>query len=71
MKYLKKRGLRSEYLNLTDGYFKPFVPSDRLQEVFEENARRAGVPNVYIQAESTLDAIRDAMEGLNYMVSLT
>ena len=61
----EKRGLRSEYLNLTDGYFKPFVPSDRLQEVFEENARRAGVPNVYIQAESTLDAIRDAMEGLN------
>ena len=61
----QKRGLRSEYTTLIDGEFKPFVPSPRLQDVFEENARRAGVPNVYIQAESAIDAMRDAMESLS------
>ena len=34
-----------------------FFPSEKLQDVFEDNARRGNVPNVFLEAEATLRAI--------------
>ena len=59
-----KRGLKSEYDELSSGIFDPFFPSQRLEDVFDENARRAGIPNVYLEAEPTLRAIQSAMDQL-------
>ena len=60
----EKRGLKGEYNELTAGQFDPFYPSERLQEVFEDNARRGNVPNVFFEAEPTLRAIEAAMSTL-------
>tara|TARA_R100000654_G_scaffold61627_1_gene88562 strand:- start:1518 stop:5513 length:3996 start_codon:yes stop_codon:yes gene_type:complete len=59
-----KRGLKSEYDELSSGVFDPFFPSQRLEDVFDENAKRAGIPNVYLEAEPTLRAIQSAMDQL-------
>ena len=59
-----KRGLKSEYDELSSGIFDPFFPSQRLEDVFDENARKAGIPNVYLEAEPTLRAIQSAMDQL-------
>ena len=60
-----KRGLEGEYNELSVGQFDPFFPSERLQQVFEDNARRGNVPNVFYEAEPTLRAIQAAMSTLN------
>jgi hypothetical protein len=60
----EKRGLKGEYNELTAGQFDPFYPSERLQEVFEDNARRGNVPNVFFEAEPTLRAMEAAMSTL-------
>ena len=60
-----KRGLKGEYNELSVGQFDPFFPSERLQQVFEDNARRGNVPNVFYEAEPTLRAIQAAMSTLN------
>ena len=60
----EKRGLKGEYNELTSGQFDPFYPSERLQEVFEDNARRGNVPNVFFEAEPTLRAMEAAMSTL-------
>jgi len=59
-----KRGLQSEYLEITSGQFDPFFPSERLQEVFEDNARRGNVPNVFYEAEPTLRAMESVMQNM-------
>ena len=59
-----KRGLKSEYDKLSSGIFDPFFPSERLEDVFDENAKKAGIPNVYLEAEPTLRAIQSAMDQL-------
>ena len=60
----EKRGLKGEYNELTAGQFDPFYPSERLQEVFEDNARKGNVPNVFFEAEPTLRAMEAAMSTL-------
>ena len=60
-----KRGLKGEYNELSVGQFDPFFPSERLQQVFEDNARRGNVSNVFYEAEPTLRAIQAAMSTLN------
>ena len=60
----EKRGLKSEYDEITAGQFDPFFPSEKLQDVFEDNARRGNVPNVFLEAEATLRAIEAALSNL-------
>ena len=60
----EKRGLKSEYDEITAGQFDPFYPSEKLQDVFEDNARKGRVPNVFLEAEPTLRAIEAALSNL-------
>jgi hypothetical protein len=60
----EKRGLQSDYDEVTSGTFDPFFPSRRLQEVFAENARKGNVPNVFFEAEPTLRAMEAVMNTL-------
>ena len=60
----EKRGLKSDYDEIIAGQFDPFYPSEKLQDVFEDNARRGNVANVFLEAEPTLRAIEAAMSGL-------
>ena len=57
----EKRGLKGEYDELTAGVFDPFFPSERIQQVFEDNARRGNVANVFFEAEPTLRAMEAVM----------
>ena len=60
----EKRGLQSDYDEIISGTFDPFFPSERLQEVFAENARRGNVSNVFFEAEPTLRAMEAVMNTL-------
>jgi len=60
----EKRGLESVYDEIINGTFDPFFPSERLQEVFAENARKGNVPNVFFEAEPTLRAMEAVMNTL-------
>ena len=60
----EKRGLKGEYDELTAGVFDPFFPSERIQQVFEDNARRGNVANVFFEAEPTLRAMEAVMNTL-------
>jgi len=60
----EKRGLQSDYDEITSGTFDPFFPSERLQEVFQDNARKGNVPNVFFEAEPTLRAMEAVMNTL-------
>jgi len=60
----EKRGLQSDYDEIISGTFDPFFPSERLQEVFAENAKRGNVPNVFFEAEPTLRAMEAVMNTL-------
>ena len=44
------------------GEFRPFFPSERIQERFEDIALETGQPNPFLQAEPALEAMRDAFE---------
>jgi hypothetical protein len=59
-----KRNLKSEYNELTAGVFDPFFPSEGLQERFQDLAQRAGIANVFFEAEPTLRAMNAAMQSL-------
>ena len=61
----EKRGLKSTYKSISDGEFNSFFPSKKLQEVFEDNARKARIPNVFLEAEPTLRALNDIFQILN------
>ena len=60
-----KRGLKSDYEELKRGNFNPFFPSERLQEVFEDNARRGNVENVFLGAKPTIQAMTRIMRTLS------
>ena len=60
----EKRGLQSDYDEIISGTFDPFFPSERIQEVFAENARKGNVSNVFFEAESTLRAMEAVMNTL-------
>jgi len=44
------------------GEFRPFFPSERIQERFEDIALETGQPNPFLAAEPALEAMRDAFE---------
>ena len=50
---------------MTSNRFKPYYPSKNIIERFEDLSRDAGVPNVFEQAESTLNQMEDRMYRLN------
>ena len=49
------------YSSLTEGEFRPFLPSAEIQQAFEQNAERLGLSNPY---EEAVDAIEDIYDQL-------
>jgi hypothetical protein len=60
-----KRGLGSTYNELTSGEFKPFYPSKKIIERFDDLASEIDIKSVFDQAESTIDKMEDSMYRLN------
>ena len=60
-----KRGIKSEYEELSSGRFEPFFPSERIQERFQDLAQRGGISNVFFEAEPILRAMYSAMSNYN------
>jgi hypothetical protein len=60
-----KRGLGSIYNELTSGEFKPFYPSKKIIERFDDLASEIDIKSVFDQAESTIDKMEDSMYRLN------
>jgi hypothetical protein len=59
----EKRNISPQLVDeLLFGEFRPFFPSERIQERFEDIARETGQPNPFLQAESVLEVMRDAFE---------
>ena len=59
----EKRGIPTGLLDsLLSGEFKPFFPSEKIQERFEDIAREGGQPNPFLGAEGTLEAMKNLME---------
>ena len=59
----EKRGIPIGLLDsLLSGEFKPFFPSEKIQERFEDIAREGGQPNPFLGAEGTLEAMKNLME---------
>ena len=62
----EKRGIPTGLLDsLLSGEFKPFFPSEKIQERFEDIALEGGQPNPFLGAEGTLEAMRNLMETQN------
>ena len=62
----EKRGIPKKLLDsLLSGEFKPFFPSEKIEERFEDIARQGGQPNPFLGAEGTLEAMRNLMETQN------
>ena len=59
----EKRGIPMRLLNdLLSGEFKPFFPSEKIQERFQDIAFEGGQPNPFLGAENVLEAMRNLME---------
>ncbi len=59
----EKRGIPQKLLNdLLSGEFKPYFPSEKIQERFEDIAFQGGQPNPFLGAEGTLEAMRNLLE---------
>jgi hypothetical protein len=59
----EKRGIPKNLLNdLLSGQFKPFFPSEKIQQRFEDIAFEGGQPNPFLGAEGTLEAMKNLME---------
>jgi hypothetical protein len=61
----EKRVGKQEFRRLIRGEFKPFFPSEGIREVFEEQAIKSGKENVFLQAESVLEAMDDIMSNFS------
>ena len=61
----EKRVGKQEYKRLIEGEFKPFFPSEGIREVFQEQAQKSGKENVFLQAESALEAMDDIMSNFS------
>ncbi len=59
-----KRGLKSEYRELSFGEFDPFFPSKKIIERFQDLSQLANIDNVFLEAEPALRAMNSIMEGL-------
>ncbi|MDB9910536.1 hypothetical protein OAC88_00155 [Flavobacteriaceae bacterium] len=60
-----KRGLGSIYNELTSGEFKPFYPSKKIIERFDDLASEIDIKSVFDQAESTINKMENSMYRLN------
>ena len=60
-----KRGLGSTYNELTSGEFKPFYPSKKIIERFDDLANEINIRSVFDQAESTINKMENSMYRLN------
>ena len=59
----EKRGIPTGLLDdLLSGEFKPFFPSEKIQQRFEDIAFEGGQPNPFLGAEGTLEAMRNLFE---------
>ena len=59
----EKRGIPKKLLDdLLSGEFKPYFPSEKIQERFEDISLKGGQPNPFLGAEGTLESIRDLLE---------
>ena len=59
----EKRGIPQKLLNdLLSGEFKPYFPSEKIQERFEDIAFQGGQPNPFLGAEGTLESMRNLLE---------
>jgi hypothetical protein len=59
-----KRGLKSEYEELTFGIFDPFYPSEKIRERFQDLAQKGNIADVFVEAEPIIAAMNAAMESL-------
>ena len=58
-----KSGIPKRLLDdLLSGEFKPFFPSEKIQQRFEDIAFEGGQPNPFLGAEGTLEAMRNLLE---------
>ena len=60
-----KRGLGSTYNELTSAEFKPFYPSKKIIERFDDLASDIDIRSVFDQAESTINKMENSMYRLN------
>lgn len=60
-----KRGLKSEYRELSFGEFDPFFPSKKIIERFQDLSQLANIDNVFLEAEPALRAMDSIMQGLS------
>ena len=59
----EKRGIPKRLLDdLLSGEFKPFFPSEKIQQRFEDIAFEGGQPNPFLGAEGTLEAMKNILE---------
>ena len=59
----EKRGIpKSTLEELLSGEFDPFFPSDKIQERFEDISRETGQPNPFLEAEGTLESMKNLFE---------
>jgi hypothetical protein len=60
----RERGLSSDFNELNNGMMDPFFPSQRIKDRFEDLAFKGGVPNVFLQAEPTLQVLQDIIRSI-------
>jgi len=60
----RERGLGSDFNELNSGMMDPFFPSQRIKDRFEDLAFKGGVPNVFLQAEPTLQVLQDIIRSI-------
>jgi hypothetical protein len=60
----EKRGLESDYNELTAGVFDPFFPSERIRDRFQELSMKGNIDNVLLEADAAISAMNSQMESL-------
>ena len=56
-----KRGERRAFNSLIDGEFRPYNISNEVQNIFEFNAERLGIPNPFEAANDVIDTINEIL----------
>jgi len=56
-----KRGERRAFNSLIDGEFRPYTISNDVQNIFEFNAERLGIPNPFEAANDVIDTINEIL----------
>ena len=58
---MAKRGERRSFNSLIDGEFRPYTISNDVQQIFEFNAERLGIPNPFEAANDVIDTINEIL----------